>query len=63
MPARRTPGSRGLARVGQRVPIVELLRALTLDKDVAVVESLEINFDHVSAGVIDPHVDERMGNV
>jgi hypothetical protein len=28
-----------------------------------VVESLEISFDHVGTGVIDPHVDERMGNV
>ena len=39
----------------QRVPFVELLRALTLDQEIAVVESLEINFDHVSTGVIDPH--------
>jgi hypothetical protein len=28
-----------------------------------VVESVEINFDYVSTGVIDPHVVERMGNV
>jgi len=51
------------ARVGKRVPVFELLRALTLYKHIAVVESLEISFDHVGTGVIDPHVDERMGNV
>jgi hypothetical protein len=51
------------ARVGKRVPVFELLRALTLYEHVAVVESLEISFDHVGTGVIDPHVDERMGNV
>ena len=45
------------------MPVVELLRALTLDQDVAVVESLEINFDYVGTGVIDPHVVERMGNI
>jgi hypothetical protein len=45
------------------VPVFELLRALTLDQEITVVESLEIDFDHVGTGVIDPHVDERMGNV
>lgn len=45
------------------MPILELLRALTLDQEVTVVESLEIHFDHVGTGVIDPHVDERMGVV
>jgi hypothetical protein len=52
-----------LARGSQRLGVVELLRALTLYQKIAVVESLEINFDHVGTGVIDPHVDERMGNV
>jgi hypothetical protein len=45
------------------VPVFELLRALTLDQHIAVVESLEISFDHVGTGVIDPHEIERMGNV
>jgi hypothetical protein len=52
-----------LARVGKRVPVFELLRALTLYQHIAVVESLEISFDYVGTGVIDPHVVERMGNV
>jgi hypothetical protein len=37
------------------VPVFELLRALTLYQHIAVVESLEISFDHVGTGVIDPH--------
>ena len=45
------------------MPVFELLRALSLYQHIAVVESLEISFDHVGIGVIDPHVDERMGNV
>jgi hypothetical protein len=45
------------------MPIVELLRTLALYQHVAVVESLEISFDHVGTGVIDPHVDELMGHV
>jgi hypothetical protein len=43
------------ARVREALPIVELLRTLTLDQNVTMVESLEISFDHVGAGVIDPH--------
>ena len=53
---------RELARVRERLPIVELLRALAFDQHVAVVEGVEINFDYVSTGVIDPHVAERMGH-
>ena len=45
------------------MPVFELLRALSLYQHIPVVESLEISFDHVGIGVIDPHVDERMGNV
>jgi hypothetical protein len=45
------------------VPVFELLRALTLDQEIAVVKGLEIDFDYVGTGLIDPHVDERMGNV
>jgi hypothetical protein len=45
------------------VPVFELLRALTLHQEVAVVESLEINLDYVGTGVIDPHAEEPMGNV
>ena len=50
------------ARVGKRVPVFELLRALTLDEHIAVVEGLEISFDHVGTGVIDPHDHERMSH-
>jgi hypothetical protein len=45
------------------VPVFELLGALTFDQHVTVIEGLEISFDYVGTGVIDPHVDERMGNV
>ena len=55
---RRVP--RRSAGVGERVPIVELLRALSLYQHVAVVESLEISFDHVGTRVVDPHVGQPM---
>jgi hypothetical protein len=45
------------------VPVFELLRALALYQEVTVIESLEINFDHVGTGVVDPHAAEPMGNV
>jgi hypothetical protein len=32
---------------GERTPVFELLRGVALDQKVAVVESLEVNLDHV----------------
>lgn len=34
---------------GQRVPVVELLRGVALDQDIAVVKGLEVNLDYVGA--------------
>ena len=42
-------------RGGQRVLVVELLRGVALDQDIAVVERLEVNLDDISTGVVDPH--------
>jgi hypothetical protein len=32
---------------GQRVPVVKLLRSVTLDQDIAVVQGLEVDLDDV----------------
>lgn len=33
----------------------ELLRGVTLDQEVTVIEGFEINFDDIGTGVVDPH--------
>ena len=43
-------------RGGQGVLVVELLRGVALDQDIAVVERLEVNLDDISTGVVAPHV-------
>ena len=40
----------------QRLEIVKLLRGISLDQDIAVVESFEVNLDDIGTGVVDPHV-------
>ena len=35
---------------------------VTLNEIVAVIQSFEVNFDDISAGVVDPHNAERMGH-
>ena len=40
----------------------ELLGGITLDQDVPVVEGVEINFDDIGTGVVDPHVNEAIGH-
>lgn len=47
---------------GDRMPVFELLRGVTLHKHIAVVEGVEVNLDDISVGVVDPHVTERMGH-
>lgn len=39
----------------------ELLRGITLDQDVPVVQGVEINLDDICIGVVDPHAVKRMG--
>ena len=41
--------------------IWELLRGITLDQDVPVVQGVKINLDDICVGVVDPHDTERMG--
>ncbi len=45
-----TCGVRPLSEVG------ELLGGVTLDQEVPVVQGLEVNFDDICTGVVDPHV-------
>lgn len=45
---------------GQFLEVVKLLGGFTLDEDIAVVESLEVNLDDIGTGVVDPHDTERM---
>ncbi len=53
--ARREPRAYS-DRGGQGVLVVELLRGVTLNQDIAVVERLEVNLDDINTGVVDPHV-------
>jgi hypothetical protein len=48
-------------RLDRGSEIGELLRGITLDQDVPVVQGVEINLDDICVGVVDPHVTERMG--
>ena len=41
---------------GKGVLVVELLRSVALNQDIAVVERIEVNLDDISTGVVDPHV-------
>ena len=47
---------------GDRMPVFELLRGVTLNEEVAVVERFEINFDDICTGVVDPHETDCMGH-
>ena len=40
--------------------IWELLGGVTLDQDVPVIQGVEINFDDIGTGVVDPHDTEPM---
>lgn len=40
----------------ERLEVVKLLRRITLDEDIAVVESVEVDLDDICTGVVDPHV-------
>ena len=40
----------------KRVLVLELLRRIAFYQDIAVVERIEVNFDDISTGVVDPHV-------
>jgi hypothetical protein len=46
----------------QLLAVVKLLGGVTLDQDIAVVESLEVNLDDISTGVVDPHVLNSRGH-
>ena len=46
----------------QLLTVVKLLRSIALDQDIAVVESLEVNLDDISTGVVDPHVLNSRGH-
>ena len=46
----------GCVRSDSCSEVGELLRAVTLDEEVPVIEGLEVNFDDICAGVVDPHV-------
>jgi hypothetical protein len=56
----------GLVRPGRSYlksgNVDELLGGVTLDEKVAVIQSFEVNLDDISAGVVDPHEAERIGN-
>lgn len=54
-PAGEPAESDSLGEVG------ELLGRVTLDQDVPVVQGIEIYFDDICVGVVDPHVYEAMG--
>ncbi len=41
---------------GKSLFVVELLGGQALDEKIAMVESLEVNLDDISTGVVDPHV-------
>lgn len=57
MEERAPHGARVLSHCGrQNLFVVELLGGQTLDEIIAVVESLEVNLDDISTGVVDPHV-------
>lgn len=53
--------ARCVLRSDRSSEIRELLRGITLDQDVPVVEGVEINLDDICIGVVDPHDTERMG--
>ncbi|CKI27196.1 Uncharacterised protein [Mycolicibacterium smegmatis] len=46
----------------QLLEVVKLLRGVTLDENIAVVKSLEVDLDDIGTGVVDPHDSERMGH-
>lgn len=57
MEERAPDGARVRSHCGrQNLFVVELLGGQTLDEIIAVVESLEVNLDDISTGVVDPHV-------
>lgn len=58
-PAREAGGR--VLRSDRSGEIWELLRGVTLDQDVPVVQGVKINLDDICIGVVDPHANEGMG--
>jgi len=53
----RAPQARAYSDCGGKgVLVVELLRGVALNQDIAVVERIEVNLYDISTGVVDPHV-------